>query len=262
MLQELGAGQPRFPRRAGPDGKLVTGSGRTGRVTDENEIHQHSGWLIPFAVAVVVVILCTALFLYYMRPFALRPGTAPFRDNRASDVAIPVNVGGMALSIPRRYLEPGSAAKNMTALMAALPDMRGFSQNDAQLFAENGPDSPIVHLLIRANPGDLPVSERLKRLYMPYIANAAGEKGPFGLTHYSFRAGSGYAHDDLYAGNGGAILFLCEQSAQDLPSPNCLAIDQPIAQGVSLSYRFKRSQLASWRAINDGANRLVAKFRR
>ena len=231
-------------------------------MAEEGEIHQHSGWLIPFALALVVAILSAALFLYYMRPFALRNGAAPFRDNRDSGVAIPVNVGGLALSIPRRYLEPGAGGKNMVALAAALPDLRGFSQKDAPLFAGNGPDSPIVHLLIRANTGDVPVSERLKRLYMPYIANPAGEKGPFGLAHYGFRPGSGYARNDLYAGNDGTVLFLCEQSAQDLPSPNCVAIDQPIASGVSLSYRFKRAQLSSWRAIHDGANRLVAKFRR
>ena len=180
-------------------------------MTDEGEIHQHSGWLIPFAVAVVVALLCTALFLYYMRPFALRPGTAPFRDNRASDVAIPVNVGGLALSIPRRYLEPGGGSKNMAALVAALPDMRGFSQNDAQLFADNGPDSPLVHLLIRADQNNLAGRERLKRLYIPYIAIPNGESGPFGLTHYSFRTGSGYARDELFAANDGALLFLCEQ---------------------------------------------------
>jgi hypothetical protein len=233
-----------------------------GRVAEEGEIHQHSGWLIPFALAVVVVILCAALFLYYMRPFALRSGAAPFRDSRASDVAIPVNMGGLALSIPRRYIEPGPGGKNMVALVTALPDMRGFSENDAPLFADNAPDSPIIHLLIRADQSDLAVHERLKRLYMPYIADPLGEKGPFGLTHYSFRAGSGYARDELYVGNEGALLLLCEQPAQDLPSPNCLAIDKPIAPGASLSYRFKRAQLSSWRAIDDGANRLVAKFRR
>jgi hypothetical protein len=262
VLQELGAECVSSLRPARGDGKLVTDDGRTGRVTDEGEIHQHSGWLIPFAVAVVVIILCAALFLYYMRPFALRTGAAPFRDNRASDVAIPVNAGGMALSIPRRYIEPGAGGKNMAALVAALPDMRGFSQNDAPLFAGNAPDSPIIHLLIRAGQSDLPGTERLKRLYLPYIANPTSEKGPFGLAHYSFRAGSGYARDELYAGNDGALLFLCEQPAQDLPSPNCLAIDRPLAPGVSLSYRFKRAQLSSWRAINDGVNRLVAKFRR
>lgn len=233
-----------------------------GRVADEGEIHQHSGWLIPLTVMVVVVLLCAAMLLYYMRPFALSRTAAPFRDSRASTVAIPVNLRGMALSIPRRYIEPGTARKNMVALVAALPDMRGFSDDDAQLFAGNAPDSPLVHLLIRADRAPLPAGERLRRVYMPYITNDAGEKGPFGLTHYAFRPGSGYARDDLYAGNDGALLLLCEQPAQDLPSPNCLAIDQPVASGVSLSYRFKRAQLASWRAVDNGVNRLVAKFRK
>jgi hypothetical protein len=234
----------------------------TGRVADEGEIHQHSGWLIPLAVMVVVALLCAALLLYYMRPFALSRNAAPFRDGRASVVAIPVNLAGLALSIPRRYIEPGTSRKNMVALVAALPDLRGFSEDDAQLFANNAPDSPLVHLLIRADRDSLNARQRLQRVYIPYIANGAGEKGLFGLTHYAFRPGSGYGRDDLYAGNDGNLLLLCEQPAQDLPSPNCLAIDQPIAPGVSLSYRFKRTQLSSWRAIDDGVNRLVAKFRR
>jgi hypothetical protein len=234
----------------------------TGHVADEGEIHQHSGWLIPLILVVVVVVLCAALLLYYMRPFALSRNAAPFRDNRASIVAIQVNLAGMALSIPRRYIEPGAARKNMVALVAALPDMRGYSESDAQLFTNNAPDSPLVHLLIRANRDSPGAHQRLQRVYFPYIANSAGEEGPFGLTHYAFRPGSGYARDDLYAGDGGNLLLLCEQPAQDLPSPNCLAIDQPIAPGVSLSYRFKRTQLSSWRAIDDGASRLVAKLRK
>jgi hypothetical protein len=235
---------------------------RAGRVADEGEIHQHSGWLIPLTVLVVVVLLCAALFLYYMRPFAIGRAAAPFRDNRASTVAIPVTVGGMALSIPRRYLAPGRGGKNMVALVAALPDMRGFSEDDAQLFANNAPDSPLVHLLIRADRNGLEAKDRLQRIYMPYIANPGGEKSVFGLTHYAFRPGSGYSRDDLYAADGSNLLLLCEQPGQNLLSPNCLAIDQPIAPEVSLSYRFKRAQLSSWRAINDGANRLIAKFRR
>lgn len=240
----------------------MTGGSKTGwEMADEGEIHQHSGWLIPLTVMVVVAILCAALFLYYMRPFAIRPGAAPFRDNRDSSVTIPVTIGGMALSIPRRYIEPGAGAKNTLALVAALPDMRGYSEGEAQLFAANAPDSPLVHLLVHVSPNRLAPGERLRRLYMPYIANAAGEKAPFGLVHYDFRSGSGYAHDDLYAGNDGNLLLLCEQPAQDIPSPNCLVIDEPLTMGASLTYRFKRSQLSSWRAIDAGVGRLIKKFR-
>ena len=65
----------------------------------------------------------------------------------------------------------------------------------------------------------------------------------------------------LSAKSGGPLL-LCERPAQDLPSPNCLAIDRPIAPGVSLSYRFKRAQLARWREIAGGVDRLMAGFRK
>jgi hypothetical protein len=39
-----------------------------------------------------------------------------------------------------------------------------------------------------------------------------------------------------------------------------LAIDRPVAQGVTLSYRFKRAQLSGWRDIAQGVDRLVAGF--
>lgn len=211
----------------------------------------------------VIVLLCAALLIYYLRPFALgRNGTAPFRDNRASSAVTLLSVDGLGLRIPRRYIETGDRSggpKAMVALAAALPDMRGYNEDETQLFAGNAPDSPLVHLLIRARNG-LSAQDRLQRVYMPYIANPMGDAGPFGLTHYAFRLHTGYGRDDLYA--AGDLLLLCERPAQDLSSPNCLAIDRPIAPGVSLSYRFKWAQLSSWRAINAGVDRLVADFRK
>ena len=127
----------------------------TGHVAEEGEIHQHSGWLIPLAVMVVVAVLCAALFLCYMRPFALSRNAAPFRDNRASLVAIPVNLAGMALSIPADYIRATARAggeRTCVALAPPFPTWQGYSEADARLFASNAPDSPLVHLLIRADP--------------------------------------------------------------------------------------------------------------
>ncbi|HVZ28185.1 MAG TPA: hypothetical protein VG798_05965, partial [Rhizomicrobium sp.] len=74
--------------------------------------------------------------------------------------------------------------------------------------------------------------------------------------------GTGYERNDLYVGNAdkGPLLLLCERPAQDLPSPNCLAIDRPVASGVTLSYRFKLAQLSGWRAISQGVDRLIGSF--
>src|SRR6185437_6625476 len=113
-------------------------------------------------------------------------------------------------------------------------------------------DSAVVHLLIRADADSLDPASRLERIYKPYIRDAAGSAGPFGLTRYEFRAASGYGGNDLFVGQNagrGPVLLLCERPAQDLPSPNCLATGHPLARNVSLSYRFKRAQLARWREI-------------
>ena len=249
------------PRRG--NGKERRTAGRAGFLSEQGEIHQHSGWLIPLGFAATVAALCGALLLYYLRP---APGTS--RDNRPTDMAavVAVNVRGLTLHIPARYIASRAARsggdQDVVSLFAALPDMRGYSDAEAGLFAGNAADSPVVHLLIRADQIGLDAQSRLNRIYMPYIADPKGEAAPFGLRRYGFRADSGYGRSELFVGDGGAPLLLCEQPAQDLPSPNCLAIDHPVAPGVNLSYRFKRAQLARWQMIADGVNRLLAGFRK
>jgi len=166
--------------------------------------------------------------------------------------------------VPANYLESRATAGadlDVVTLAALLPDMRGYSAADAALFSGNAADSPVLHMLIRADTNSLDPASRLARIYMPYILNLKGEPGPFGLTRYFFRADSGYGSDDLFTGaDNPMLLLLCERPAQDLPSPNCLAIDRPIARNINLSYRFKRAQLARWQQINDGVGKLVAQF--
>ena len=236
---------------------------RRGPVREESEIHQHSGWLIPLGLFGVVVALGGILLLYY-----LRPPTDPFRDNRPTTAAtmVELSVRGLRLHVPARYIESraarGGGDQDVVPLFAALPDMRGYTDTEAALFTGNAADSPAVHLVIRADTNSLEPEKRLNRIYLPYVVDPKGEPAPFGLTHYVFRPDSGYGRDDLYVGKSSEPLLLCERPAQDLPNPNCLAIDQPIAPGVNLSDRFKRAQLARWKAIGDGVNHLVAEFRK
>jgi hypothetical protein len=232
-------------------------------LSGDGEFHQHSGWLVPLGLFGVVLALSGFLLLYY-----LRPPSAPFRDSRPTAAAtmVDLSVRGVDLHIPARFIESRGARNggdhDIVPLFAALPDMRGYSDAEDALFAGNAPDSPIIHVLIRADTNSLDTQTRLARIYMPYIAEPKGEPASFGLTRYVFRVDSGYGRSDLFVAGGDGPLLLCERPAQDLPSPNCLAIDRPIAQGVNLSYRFKRAQLAHWREIGAGINRLVSAFRR
>jgi len=234
-----------------------------GLVSGNGEIHQHSGWLVPLGLFGVVAALSGFFLLYY-----LRPPPAPFRDGRPTAAAtmIALNIHGVDLRVSARYIEARGSrtggSRDTVSLIAALPDMRGYTAGEDSLFASNGPDSPIVHILLRADANGMDTQTRLARIYMPYIADPKGEPASFGLTRYGFRADSGYGRSDLYASKGDGPLLLCEQPAQDLPSPNCLAIDRPIADGVSLTYRFKRAHLARWQDVAKGVNRLISEFRK
>jgi hypothetical protein len=232
-------------------------------VSGDGEIHQHSGWLVPLGLFGVIAALCGFFLLYY-----LRPPPAPFRDSRptAEATMVDLRVRGIDLHSPARFIEARAVRtggdRDAVTLFAALPDMRGYAESEDALFAGNAADSPIVHILIRADANGMDTQTRLARIYMPYIARPEGEPASFGLTHYVFRADSGYGRSDLYVGKADGPLLLCEQPAQDLPSPNCLAIDRPIAQGVNLSYRFKRAHLARWQDVAMGVNRLISNFRK
>jgi hypothetical protein len=229
---------------------------------EQVEIHQHSGWLIPLGIGLALVALCVVVLLYDLRPAALFRGAQPSAD--ASIVRLALK--GSHFGIPGNYLDTRGAHGDVTAVAfsALLPDMRGFSAPDAGLFLSNAPDSQVVHLLLRADEDGLSTSDRLTRVYKPYVTGPDGTPDAFGLVRYNFRDGSGYERNDLYAGGQDAtlLLLLCERPAQDLPSPNCLAIDRPVASGVSLSYRFKRSQLSQWRQIAAGVDQLITRFKR
>ena len=137
------------------------------------EIHQHSGWLIPLAFLAVIVLL-SALFLLY----DLRPAPGP-RIGRTADAApVALTVASLRLTVPANYLDSPNAREGgeqgALTITALLPDMRGYSAGDAHLFNGNPPDSPLVHLQFKGGENDLDAAERMERVYRPYLAAPEG----------------------------------------------------------------------------------------
>ncbi|HEY0265922.1 MAG TPA: hypothetical protein VGC16_04165 [Rhizomicrobium sp.] len=224
-------------------------------------IHQHSGWLIPVAVFFAILLLSGLFLGWYLRP-GPRAGAAP--TGKSDMVAL--SVKGVAFAIPANYIESARARaggpQDSLALVALFPSLRGYSDAEARLFQGNAPDSPVIHLILRGDPNNLGARARLDRLYRPYITDPRGAAAPFELTQYGFARDSGYERNDLFAGESpaGLMLFLCERPAADLPSPNCTAIDRPLGNRLSFSYRFKRAWLGRWREMASGMDGLIRRF--
>jgi hypothetical protein len=234
------------------------------RTTDDDEtIRRRSGWLIPLGVFLVTFALSALFLLLYLAPTA-NPFVEQISPTSRGDI-IALKVLGHRLYIPANYLEFDSARqggeKRTIALFALLPEMSGWSNWDAQTFAGNGPDSPIVYMQIHEDKLNLSEADRLRRVYMGYVKDTRGAPGPSDLTQYDLREDSGYHNEDLLVGktDKGPMVLLCERNAPDVPSPNCLR-DVSIARGLSLSYRFKRAHLSKWREISENIDKLIASF--
>lgn len=233
-----------------------------GSTGQKEEIHRHSGWLIPGAFFFAILLLSGLMLGWY-----LRPGPRTVGAPTGQSTLVKISVRGVSLAIPANYIESATARAGgeMDGVTLALlfPSWRGYSDAEARLFIGNAPNSPVVRLSLRADPNNLDGRGRLARIYMPHIANPEGEKAPFGLTHYSFTSDSGYEGNDLFAGEDGKglVLLLCERASAEFSSPNCLAVDRPLARNLSVSYRFKRAYLARWQELSAGMDTLIAKFR-
>lgn len=239
----------------------MAGRGSMSQANQKDDIHRHSGWLIP-AVVLCAILLLSGLFLgWYLRPGPKVPAAPTDRDT-----LVDLSVRGQAFTVPANYIQNAAARaggeQNSVTLAALFPSWHGYSDDEAKAFAGNAPDSPVVRLSLRGDDHPLNAADRLARIYQPYIPDPKGMPGPFGLTQYGFAKNSGYGRQDLFAGekDGKLLLFLCEQPAPELPSPNCLATDQPLGKSSSLSWRFKRAYLARWRELSDGVNALMARF--
>jgi hypothetical protein len=230
--------------------------GSTGR---KQEIHRHSGWLIPGVFLFAVLLLSGLLLGWY-----LRPGSRSVSASTSQSTPVKITLRGVSLAIPANYIESSTARAggDMDAVTLAVlfPSWHGYSDAEAGSFSGNAPDAPVIRVSLHSDPNNLDGRGRLNRIYMPHIANR--ETGPWGLTQYSFSRGSGYDGNDLFAGEyaRGLVLLLCERATSEFSSPNCLAVDQPLAWNLSYSYRFKRAYLARWQEISAGVDALIARF--
>jgi hypothetical protein len=231
----------------------------TGR---REEVHRHSGWLIPGAFLFAILLLSGLFLGWYLRP-GPRTQIAPTGQSEL----VNLRLHGTAFAVPANYIENAKARTggdmDALTLVALFPSWQGYSESQARQFSSNAPDSAAVRLSLRGDPNSLNAKDRLNRIYRPQIANTQGELGPFGLTRFDFVPGSGYGENDLFTGDSpkGLLLLLCERASVEFPSPSCLAIDRPLAADLSYSYRFKRAYLGHWREIAAGVDALIAKFR-
>jgi hypothetical protein len=224
---------------------------------------ERSAWLIPLAVFLVTAVLIGMVIIWYIAPTPselIEEQAAP----TGVDTPVTLKIGAQQFTIPANYLPFASARKggsfSEVKLIALLPDLEGYSSGQSAEFSPDKADSRLLNIRMRAQVA-LDERTRLDRIYLPQVASRDGAPGPFNLTQFTFGPNSSYRDDELFVGqteNGPAVIR-CSRPVSDSLAASCLR-EQPIGTGVAASYRFKRTHLAEWAAIDKAVRALFARF--
>jgi hypothetical protein len=211
-------------------------------------------WGGPAAIAVVaiVVILLAGVAIH----FAL----SAYRDREAliglsTDPAkVMLAIAGERLSIPANTLRIAATRRGgpveRVELALHWPTLGGYSAEFAEDFAADLPGSAIVFASIAPREGPLDATGRLDALYAHFFAGQP-VAGPAGLVGRHLSRESGYGGEIVYFATGVPRPFVARCPAQSTPEVPATCIrDINFGRGLSLFYRFNRSMLGDWQALD------------
>jgi hypothetical protein len=182
---------------------------------------------------------------------------------------LPIVVAGVVFNIPpaaiRVPLQRRAGPQERLDLVYRWPELTppdprraGAGGARAAESAENG--AARLFVTIETARAVLPATERLKSIY-PRYADAPEPSDTDGLTVMPFRDGTPYQGEDMIYDASAPDRFLarCSRARGASILATCL-YERPMG-AAAITFRFPREWLADWRAVTDGIDRLIARWR-
>lgn len=186
-----------------------------------------------------------------------------FSETRTS---LETEMAGLALSIPgnmlRHGLPPAGAdrASDSLDLTVLWPSMEGYSQANADAFADFGDTSPVMSVALRADDGQMDTNTRFEKVWLSLAAGDA-LPGPAGLALLPLVADSSAGTDFVAhrSENGQLFAARCFTPRDRNLAATCQRTLRS-ETGLVVSYRFRQAHLADWRKLDGAMRGLVASF--
>lgn len=181
-----------------------------------------------------------------------------------SNSSVNLNLAGQQFFIPKNYLRRAEQRKsgdvNQIEIQALLPDLAGYSDNNADDFADKSNDSRVIYITLTAPNQVMRPAERFYQIY-PYYFSGPERQGDYGLRLRNMDENSGFSDFDILYNQVGSRFYLyhCLKPKNDLMPPDCLA-DKVVEPKILARYRFRRSALADWQNIDNAVETLLSKF--
>ena len=180
-------------------------------------------------------------------------------DGKPSPIAL--TVAGEGLTIPANLIrfraERRGGAVEQVDLLLRWPSLEGFSEGFADDFTDASPEAPLVFVTITARTTELDATARLGPIYERFFEGPA-ISGPAGLVGRALEPDSGYHGEVVYFTPNRALPFVTRCLAEaTLEIPATCLRDLNVGKGLSMLYRFNRTRLGDWQAMDTALRNLV-----
>jgi len=222
------------------------------------------GWIKP-AVLVVIVLSCVGLLAYAADHAIKTYHDAVSLSGKVSDpTPTSLVIAGEPLSIPANMIRSAGmrAGGNVDRvdLLLHWPSLEGFSDDKADAFRDGSTDAPLLYVSIVPRENPLDSDMRLSALYSRFFIGGA-LAGPAGLTGRYMTDDSGYRGELIFFAADGPDRYAARCIAEATPEVPATCIrDVNIGNQITMTYRFDRSYLGDWKAMDNGLKTLATDF--
>jgi hypothetical protein len=182
---------------------------------------------------------------------------------------LPIVVAGVVFNIPpgaiRIPLQRRAGPQERLDLVYTWPELvpptsRAGGAGGTTAAGAGGQAAPSLFVTIESDRGVLPAIDRLKSIY-PRYADAPKLSEAGDLAIMPFRDGTPYQGEDAIYDAKAPDRFLarCGRASSDSMLATCL-YERPLGP-AELVFRFPREWLADWRAVAEGVDRLIERWR-
>jgi hypothetical protein len=230
------------------------------------EVHAHSSWMLPATLLIVAGIIAAGVYVFFTGPTVedLQGNTTwPTASTATADIGI----DNAVFRIPANYTKLRRSRSDGDAddvpMFALLPGITPWTPAEAAAFASNDAKARVVQIVLAVDRAPLTYQNKFERGIKPYSTTPDGIPGPFGLTTYKFPPGSGYENTEWLTtklADGSSFVMRCDASATPSFGTSCIRVTR-LADGVGLTYIYKRAYLAQWKEIDAAILKRINSFR-
>src|SRR5437764_1383850 len=211
------------------------------------------GLVAGLTVAATAAVVVAALVLLVRSPGPTMEPDAP---------SLPISIGGIVFNVPpaaiRVALQRRTGAQGRVDLAFLRPALTPPDRSAQAPVSEELPAFDRVFVTIAALDDTLDPAERIKSIYPRYF-DFGRFAGPDGLLVIRFRDDTPYQGEDLFYDPNQPEGFVVRCSRPGAgPTPGICLWERRLRNAADITVRFPRDWLASWRAVADGLERLVA----